>query len=144
MAIGTLEYWCPGCLARLKKDQMVQMLMSGAAIGGGGVRWTGSLRDSNNIKRVMYCRWCQKPFDFHALITNKLDAGQWSEGGGVLGFLAGGAASVFYFKWEWWTSILFAFAAGFAFHYLLLWFECMRAKRFAFTEAQAEALKRND
>jgi hypothetical protein len=68
------RFRCPNCFAAFEKDNAILTLSSDIAIGGEGISWSGDLeRDIHQIKRVVYCKACHGPIDFHALLRGHLD-----------------------------------------------------------------------
>ena len=68
------RFRCPNCFATFEKDYNIVILTSRIAICGEGIDWSGNLKkDIDQIKRVVYCKACHGPIDFHALLRGHLD-----------------------------------------------------------------------
>jgi hypothetical protein len=84
---------CPNCFATFEKDYNIVILSSRIAICGEGIDWSGDLeRDIDQIKRVVYCKACHGPIDFHALLRGHLDERSYPAGAGWMVFFIGTVA----------------------------------------------------
>lgn len=145
MPVGSKRFWCPSCFAVLEKDDSILMLMGNVSIVGPGVSWSGNVeQDIEKIKRVKYCTHCNRPLDFHALLRNKLDYHDVASPAAVCGFLAGGAVGLFILQLSGWASFAFAMAIGVVAFLAVDRVQRHRVARWAFSEAQAEELRKTD
>ncbi|MGZ5918014.1 MAG: hypothetical protein ACXWJ4_11990 [Methyloceanibacter sp.] len=136
MAKIRTTFCCPNCFAHFQKDDSILMLISGASIVGGGIRWSGNLDgEIDKIKRVKYCRQCRKPLDFHALLRGKLDYRAWGPSCAVLGFLLALAESLFVLGLSLWAglglAVMVAVAGGFG----GAWLERQRLAHYRLSES---------
>jgi len=134
-------FCCPNCFAQFEKDDSILMLSSGAAIAGEGINWSGNLeRDIDKIKRVKYCKSCQQPLDFHALLRGKLDYYGWGILGGYLGFLLTLGACWFWLGYSFWGSLALAALAATAGGFGGAWLERKRLARWRLSESDVARL----
>ena len=114
------------------------MLTSGIAVGGEGIHWSGNLeKDIHQVKRVVYCKACRGPIDFHALLRGHLDARLYPAAGGwiaffaaVLSFMANGL--------DFWPSVGVSLLPGIAVAMMLRSLERRRLKRWRLEEQGPE------
>jgi hypothetical protein len=134
------RFRCPNCFEVFEKDDSILMLSSGAAIAGDGIKWSGNLeKDLSRIKRLVYCKNCRGPIDFHALLRGDLDDrgydvwGQWA-------FPFAAAALYFAADWSWWASVLGGIAAAVAACVTLSRVERYRVARYRLSEDEVARL----
>ena len=139
------QFKCPTCFTAFEKDDDILILTSNIAITGNGIDWSGNLeKDLPKAKRLVYCRVCHGPIDFHALLKGDLDAGwyptfvEWSS---ILLAIVLFVSQSF----EWWEVMGIAVGYGVASYLVLRKVEHLRLARHRLspeTVAQLEAEKR--
>ncbi|MBN2398159.1 MAG: hypothetical protein JXI32_07240 [Deltaproteobacteria bacterium] len=128
------RFRCPNCFAAFEKDSDIEMLSSGIAIGGEGIHWSGDLeRDIHQIKRVVYCKACHGPIDFHALLRGHLDDRPYTATVGWVVFFIGTVFFVAY-RDDVWPGIGMSLVLGATVSCMLRLVERRRLKRWRVTE----------
>ena len=137
MAKTRSTFCCPNCFSQFQKDDSVLLLISGAAVSGEGINWSGTLdRDIDRIKRVKYCKSCRQPLDFHALLQGKLDYRAWGPSWAVLAFLLVLAVVWFGLGLSIWASLGLAVLAATVAGLAGSWLERKRLARWRFTQGE--------
>ena len=132
-------FWCPNCFRRFEKDDAILTLTSHIAIVGEGINWSGDLeKDIHTAKRVMYCKACGGPIDFHALLRGNLDYRAYSIEASFWAFLLTvlfGPADTFWAAFG--LALIVAIPVGIAFN----WFEKRHVARWRLSESDVRQLR---
>ncbi len=128
--------------SQVEKDDGMKTLTSNISIIGDGVKWSGNLkRDIHQIRRVVYCKICSKPMDFHAVLLGKLDYKALGPTIGIFIFIAG-VIYLWRFKdFSFWSAAGVSLAGALITGYSLNELEKKLVLQWKFTEEQAQKIK---
>ncbi len=134
MGAKSNRFRCPNCCAAFENDYDIMLLSSGVAIGGEGIILSGDLeRDIHQIKRVVNCKACHGPIDFHALFRGHLDDRPYPAVIGWVVFFIGIIFSMAY-RDDVWPGIGMSLVLGVTVSCMLRLVERRRLKRWRVTE----------
>lgn len=116
------------------------ILTSGASVIGDGMRWGGDVKSElHKTKRVVWCKHCHSPIDFHALLLGKLNLHAYPINIGALVIVLGAIACKV-LGLSFWPSLGIGVAAGWLVGFALNRIERQRLSDYRLTESQVKDL----